>query len=188
MILICFGRTPGLHWHIVSFHVVMFLLSIQLIFSLLFLFVFSLFLYICRCSLALSRTLQVSKLGFPRRHQLLRALPFIYLRFHVFHFILFIVTPVSHSPWTYVYTLCFWTMDVFTTSWWVVNQSIVVIFSSLLQVLKLLSYLWWGETFALCYIAIIVIIVDLLLSYSRALFPCLVQLGLASSGLCPRGL
>ena len=124
-------------------------------------FVFPLFLFICRCSLALSRTLQVSKHGFSRRHRLLRAFPFIYLRFDVFHFILFIVTPVSHSPWTYVYTLCFWTMDVFTTSWWVVNQSIVVIFSSLLQVLKLLSYLWWGETFAY----VILLLLLLLLIY-----------------------
>ena len=93
-------------------------------------------------------------------------------------------------------------MRMFTTSWWVVNQPIVVvIFTYTLSCFRLVilplleikplslhivalfvSYLWWGDT-----LWFMLILLYLLLSYSRAMFPCMFSLFLATSCMLSRG-
>ena len=88
---------------------------------------FSFSLFICRCSVALSRSLQVSKHGFPRRHRLLRALSFIYLRFLVIYISCSYYGTCMPNFLGHCTYIMFLTMGVFTTSWWVVNQPIVMV-------------------------------------------------------------
>ena len=77
--------------------------------------------------------------------------------------------PVSLGHCIYI---MFLTMGVFTTSWWVVNQPIVmVIFLYAFYILMFILYptIWWGETLRftliLCFICFII---------CRTMFPCLV--------------
>ena len=93
------------------------------------------------------------------------------------------MTLICQLSFGHMYLLIFLTMKVFTTSWWVVNQFIVVvIFYYALTGYKLIyptlggvkplilhivgfivSYLWWGDSFKF-----ILLLLYLLLSYSRA--------------------
>ena len=95
--------------------------------------------------------------------------------------------------WT-LYLCYVLTMGVFTTSWWVVNQPIVVAMfliastgfktflsypwwggtSNFSYCRSFLSYLWWGETFAYVILLLLLLLLILLLYDYPGLFPCLV--------------
>ena len=97
--------------------------------------------------------------------------PLLYLRFLVISFPYCIMTLLCRLSVEHCIYVMFLTMGVFTTSWWVVNQPIVmVIFPYVFYILllKLVSYLWWGDT-----LRFMLILSLLLLSYSRAMFPCM---------------
>ena len=57
---------------------------------------------------------------------------------------------LCHFHWIHVYIICL-AMGVFTTSWWVVNQPIVVVILLCFRRFKntFVSYHWWCDT--LCY-------------------------------------
>ena len=81
------------------------------------------------------------------------------------------MTRLCQLSFGHVYLFYVLTMEVFTTSWWVVNQSIVAIILlcastgykliyptlggveplSLPIVVKIVSYLWWGDALCLYY-------------------------------------
>ena len=110
-------------------HIMLFMsvLSIQLIFSLLSFVVFSFSLFICRCAVALSHKLQVSNHEDFTTTSALESIPFHLFMFSChFHSMLYYDTCMSTS-FGHVYLFYVLTMEVFTTSWWVVNQSIVAI-------------------------------------------------------------
>ena len=112
------------------------------------------------------------------------------------------VTLVCHLFFGHVYLLIFLTMEVFTTSWWVVNQSIVaiillyastgykLIYPTLGGVKPLfwhnvalfVSYPWWGDTSML-----ILLLLLLLLSYSQVCSRVCLYYCLGASCLPTRG-
>ena len=85
------------------------------------------FLFICRCSLALSRTLQVSKHGHSTTTSALESNLYFIYRFHVISISYCIMTLLCRLSVEHVYLCYVLTMRVFTTSWWVVNQLIVMV-------------------------------------------------------------
>ena len=114
---------------------------------------FLFFLFICRCSLALSRTLQVSKHGFPRRHRLLRALSFILfmLSCHLhFMFVLWLLYAEFH--WTlYLY----YVFDNGSVHHLVVGSEPThcdgYLSLCILHIYAyLVSYHWWVKLYGLC--------------------------------------
>ena len=128
MILICFGRTPGIAWHIVSFMLFMFLLSIQLIFSLSFFVCFPSFPIYMQVFLGLEPHASGEQTWISTTIPALES-AFFYLFTLSCHFIpycsmtLYVDFPLNIGT----YVLCFiLTMGVFSTSWWVVNQPIVM--------------------------------------------------------------
>ena len=95
----------------------------------------------------------------------------LYLRFTVisFHVVVWHFMPNFLGHCTYI---MFLTMGVFTTSWWVVNQPIVmVIFLYAFYILMLVCILLLEAWHFMVYVFIIAIYCFII---SRALFPCLV--------------
>ena len=123
-----FQQDTRLHYMQITSMLFMSLLSIQLIFSLPSLFVFSLFLFICRCSLALSRLPQVSHLKNSTTTPALESASLYFILSLSCHFIPYcIMIPLCRLSVEHVYLFYVLTMGVFTTSWWVVNQPIVMV-------------------------------------------------------------
>ena len=113
--------------HIVHLMLVMFLLSIQLIFSLLSFVCFLSFPIYMQVFLGLEPFASGEQAWIPRQHRLLRATFYLFYAFLSFTFhVSYYGTcmPVSLGHCIYI---MFLTMGVFTTSWWVVNQPIVMI-------------------------------------------------------------
>ena len=115
--------------------------------------VFSFFLFICRCTVALSRLPQVSILGDSRRHRLLKAFIYVFMSFMLFHIMLYCDTCLSlfreHMYFDYVF-------DNGCVHFLLVGSEPIhcsyYLFLCICRLQISLSYPWWGWTsiFAYC--------------------------------------
>ena len=120
-------QDTGIAWHIVSFMLFMFLLSIQLIFSLHSFVCFPSFPIYMQVFLGLEPYASGEQAWVSATTSALESDFSFVLRLYVISISYCIMTLLCRLSVEHVYLCYVLTMRVFTTSWWVVNQLIVIV-------------------------------------------------------------